>query len=212
MKRTLTTDLVMILLNVGILLLVSIPYLDLVIALIITLVYCHLIGGIKQELGFQKPDNLPKSILLSVGLGLGIVLCSYFVFLPIIESITGVKIGLGVFEQLKGNVSLLITSLLLAWVVGGFIEEIIFRSFFISRISFIVPKQVGIVLAVVLPSILFGYLHSYQGPSGQVLTGVVGLSLAIIFLVNKKNIWLNILTHGFTNTFSMLFLYFGIIG
>ena len=212
MKRTLTTDLVMILLNVGILLLVSIPYLDLVIALIITLVYCHLIGGIKQELGFQKPDNLPKSILLSVGLGLGIVLCSYFVFLPIIESITGVKIGLGVFEQLKGNVSLLITSLLLAWVVGGFIEEIIFRSFFISRISFIVPKQVGIVLAVILPSILFGYLHSYQGPSGQVLTGVVGLSLAIIFLVNKKNIWLNILTHGFTNTFSMLFLYFGIIG
>ncbi len=118
---------------------------------------------------------------------------------------------LGVFAQLKGNTNLLVFSLASGWIVGGLLEETIFRSFFISRFINHLPDKIGMAVGIVLSSLLFGYLHAYQGPTGQILTGFTGLLLGTIYVFNKQNIWLCILTHGFIDTLSMTLLYFDLI-
>ncbi len=211
MKPKVIYDLLIFGIILALLLFLGIPYLDLLIAFILILIYTYKKKGIKEELGFSKPESWIKTVMLSFLLGIGIVLLSYYVFLPQIQHLTGHPLELGMFEPLKHNTSLLISSLALGWIVGGLIEETIFRGFIISKFMDHLPAQTGAIIGIVFSSCLFGYLHTYQGPTGQILTGLVGFILAIIYVVNKRNIWLNIFTHGFVNTVSMLLLYFDLI-
>ncbi|MEQ8423687.1 MAG: CPBP family intramembrane glutamic endopeptidase [Cyclobacteriaceae bacterium] len=192
-------------------LLLRIPYLNLLAALILILIYTYKKQGIKAELGFARPDRIGNTIIMGALLAIVIVASSYFLMLPLFEMLTGQPLALGIFEQLRGNTGLLLTSLALGWIVGGLIEEIIFRAFFISRCANMLSDKISVVIGAILSSTLFGYLHTYQGPSGQLLTGFVGLILATIYIVNYRNIWLNVFTHGFVNTFGMLLLYFDVI-
>lgn len=208
MSKKAIKDLVVLLAILALLLFLDLPYINLVLSLGVILVYTWRGEGIKKELGLSWQPHFLKTILISIALASVIVCLSYLVVLPLAESLTGSKLQLGMFEQLKGNTNLLVISVALGWVVGGFIEELIFRAFLIGRVFNFIPTSWLMVLKVCISTVSFGYLHTYQGPSGQILTGFVGLDLAIIYLVNKKNIWLNIFTHGFVNTISMLLLYF----
>ena len=209
--RRIFYDFLMLLVVLGLLLLVELPYLDLLMSMVLILIYTYKNQGIKNELGLWWPKSAIKMLIRAAGLATGIVLMSYFVLLPLFETLTRSPLQLGMFEQLQGNTGLLLLSLLIGWLVGGFLEEIIFRAFFISRIIRHIPGWGGMILAILLSSGVFGYLHDYQGPTGQLLTGFVGLALAIIYLWNKQNLWLNIFTHGFVNTLSMLLLYFDVV-
>lgn len=211
MKKSTIHDGLMLVAVIAILYLVSLPYIGLIIACSLILIYAYKKNGIKTELGFNRPKGgFLKTALLGMVLAFGISLISGYVLLPIIEQITGVPLDLGPFKQLKGNPAILISSLIIGWIVGGFLEEVIFRAFMITRFVNHLPYKVAAVVGVIIPSIIFGSLHAYQGPSGQILTGCVGVMLALIYLFNKRNIWLIIFTHGFVNTCSMLFLYFGL--
>jgi hypothetical protein len=55
----------------------------------------------------------------------------------------------------------------------------------------------------------FGYGHYYyQGLSGAVVTGAIGLVLGIMFVLFRRNLWPVILWHGIIDTlaFSAYFL------
>lgn len=211
MKRTIIHDFLVSTLVIALLIFLKIPYFNILLALIIVLIYSHKKKGIKTELGFSKPESWIKTIVTASLLALGIILLSYFILLPQIQILTGYQLDLGMFKQLGDNTSLLILSLVLGWVVGGFIEETIFRGFILSKFINHLPNKIGTLLGIIISSAIFGYLHKYQGPSGQVLTGLIGTMFAIIFVLNKRNIWLNIFTHGFVNTFGFILLYFNLI-
>ena len=55
-------------------------------------------------------------------------------------------------------------------------------------------------------AIIFGMMHSYQGVSGQIITGIVGAILAVTFHLKKDDLWFNVAVHGFFDTFAIIFL------
>ncbi len=211
MRKNSRHDLLALLSILGILLFLKIPFLNLILALIAVLIYTSRKGGIVDELGFHRPKSWTMVLLLSVCLSIVVFLISYFALLPIIERLTGTKLDVGMFESIRDNHLMLVSSLGLGWVVGGLVEEIVFRSFIIRGFAKIATDKIGVILGVLVSASLFGYLHTYQGITGQILTGFVGLILAIIFVINKRSIWLNVFTHGFINTISMIMLYFEVI-
>jgi len=211
MTKDSSHDLLALLMVLVVLLFLKIPFLNLILALMAVLIYASKKGGIKNGLGFARPKNWMKVILLAVFLSTTIFLISYFVILPIIERFTDTKLDIGIFENIRENQLMLVSSLGLGWIVGGFVEEIVFRSFIIRSSTKIFSPKTGAILGILISASLFGYLHTYQGITGQILTGFVGLMLAIIFVLNRQQIWLNVLTHGFTNTISMFMLYFEVI-
>ena len=75
-------------------------------------------------------------------------------------------------------------------ITAGIVEEIVFRGFALWYLESFMPLWV----AVVVSSIGFGLGHSYQGASGVVRAGLVGLGFAI-FYVLTGSVWLPILAH-----------------
>ena len=75
-------------------------------------------------------------------------------------------------------------------VTAGIVEEIVYRGFVIWYLSQAMPLWA----AVVVSSLLFGAAHSYQGPSGALRCGLLGLALAV-FYVGTGSIWLPVVAH-----------------
>jgi membrane protease YdiL (CAAX protease family) len=63
-------------------------------------------------------------------------------------------------------------------VTAGISEEILFRGFLLT----IIAHVTGLVIAVPVAALLFGLSHAYQGRTGILKTGLVGLVLTFIVL------------------------------
>lgn len=75
-------------------------------------------------------------------------------------------------------------------VTAGVVEEILYRGFVIWYLLHAMPLWA----AVIVSSVLFALAHSYQGLSGAVKTGVVGLAMAGLYVLTGS-IWLPIVAH-----------------
>jgi hypothetical protein len=75
-------------------------------------------------------------------------------------------------------------------VTAGIVEEIVFRGFVLWYLSFFM----AIWPAVLVSSVAFGLGHSYQGFSGIIRTGLVGLAFGVLFVISGS-IWLPIIGH-----------------
>ena len=217
MKQTITTFLTsekgiyidaLVLVSIPtIILLISTPFLDLVICVLLVLIYSWLQGGIGKNLGFLKPDKPGKLFLQSLGIAFVFFISTAIIGL-VLTSLTGVPHDLSAFEAMRGNLAVYIPTLAIGWVVGGFIEEVLFRAFMIKKINRLLGgKPIANVLAALLPAIFFGFLHAYQGLIGQILAGLIGLALAVLYIKNKHNTWQNVLVHGLFDTIAITTVY-----
>ncbi len=195
---------------VSILLIVKTPYVDMLICLALILTLYNFGKGINEEVGFELADTPFLKIifqsLIAAIFGMGII---YGFGKPIIELITGVKLNLSIYYALRGNTQFYINMLLIGILIGGFVEEILFRSFLLKQIKELIGGKIGAIIGLLISAAFFGYLHQYQGITGQLITGLTGFYLGLIYLYNKGRIWHNILTHAFINIISITVIYTG---
>lgn len=76
-------------------------------------------------------------------------------------------------------------------VTAGVVEELLYRGFALWALAQWMPLWA----AVLLSSAAFGLAHSYQGTSGMLRTGAIGLLFAVLFLASGS-IWLPMLFHA----------------
>jgi membrane protease YdiL (CAAX protease family) len=115
------------------------------------------------------------------------------------------------FGHLEGNLPATIWWIAIAWVIGGFAEEMIFRGFVLNRLEALLPGGTrGSVMAVLLQAFLFGSVHAYnRGLFGLIVLGTVGAVLGTFYLVFHRNLWPTILAHGLGDTLGFLGRYLG---
>lgn len=106
------------------------------------------------------------------------------------------------FGDLAGNLPATLWWIAIAWLIGGFAEEMIFRGFLLRRLEVLLPRGArGTVTAVLLQALLFGAVHAYnRGLFGLLALGAVGAVLGTFYLVFRRNLWPVILAHGLGNT------------
>lgn len=180
--------------------------------LIIIANYIEYKGKAFSALGFQREKFTFKNIFVLAPLvALALFVFYVFVLVPGITKLTGAPIDYSSFDQLKGNLPACLIALLIVWVSAGFGEEIIFRGYFMRQfVKFFGESKVSIVLNIVLLACFFGFMHSYQGITGQLVTGFVGALLALIFYLRKYDLWFIIAVHGFFDTIALICIYFGL--
>jgi len=151
-----------------------------------------------EALGLSNFKANSKAMLITAPLLAGaLFLAYYFILVPTVTAITDQPIDLSQFEQLKGNVPYSLFMLAFVWVSAAFGEEIVWRGYLMRQfVKFFGDGTLSLVINILLFGILFGYCHAYQGITGQILSGIVGMVLAIIFYKRKYNLWLNIAIHG----------------
>lgn len=131
---------------------------------------------------------------------------------PVLVSVFGETQQISRFEDVPGNLTLLLTILPLVWLIAAFGEEFFFRGFLLTRLAQLFgTTRWAWGLAIVLQAIAFGALHAYQGPVDMILIGIGGLVYGVGFVVAKRNLWPLILAHGINNTVGFVLLYAGVI-
>uniref|UniRef100_UPI0040490E75 CPBP family intramembrane glutamic endopeptidase n=1 Tax=Flavobacterium sp. TaxID=239 RepID=UPI0040490E75 len=186
---------------------------NIVIAILIILAnYLEYKGKPFSALGFQREKFTLKNILVLAPLvALGLFAFYVFVLVPGMTKLTGVPIDYSNFEQLEGNLQACLIALLLVWATAGFGEEIIFRGYFMQQlVKFFGESKVSIALNIVLLACFFGFMHGYQGITGQLVAGSVGALLALLFYLRKYDLWFVIAVHGFFDTCALICIYLGL--
>ncbi len=123
--------------------------------------------------------------------------------MPLLEHSTGERQDLTDFADLKGNAAMLGILLLVSWTIAALGEELAYRGFLFTRITDIVgTTQLGVVLAVVVTSALFGLAHTEQGLIGVVVTFLDAIFFCLLRL-HYRTLWASVLAHGFNNTIGL---------
>jgi len=185
-----------------------------IIASIIIIIanYIEYEGKPFSALGFQREKFTTKNILVLAPLvALGLFAFYYFVLVPGITALTGVPLDYSSFDELKGNLPAALIMMLFLWATSGFGEEIVFRGYFMRQfVKFFGESKISIALNIVLLCSFFGFMHSYQGITGQLVTTIIGSLLALIFYLRNYDLWFVIAVHGFFNTLAVICVYFGV--
>lgn len=193
---------------------IRIGYIENIIISILIIIanYIEYKGKPFSALGFQREKFTFKNIFVLAPLvALGLFSLYVFALVPGITKLTGAPIDYSSFDQLRGNLPACLIALLLVWSATAFGEEIIFRGYFMRQfVKFFGESKVSIVLNIVLFSCFFGFMHSQQGITGQLVTGIVGALLALIFYLRKYDLWFIVTVHGFFDTIALIFIYFGL--
>jgi CAAX protease family protein len=156
-------------------------------------------------LGLGRPRSIVHTIALGIASGFAMLFFSKLLLTPIAEAIAGVPRDLSAFEDVRGNPAAYLVLMPRIWLGAAICEEIVFRGFLIGRLeaAFGGASRVATAAAVLLSSMLFGLAHTYQGPTGVLITGTLGFIFACVFAYGGRNLWLNIVVHGVYDTLSL---------
>lgn len=159
-----------------------------------------------QELGLARPPRVWSALALGVGIGLGLLLLNRLFLTPLIDHITGSQRDLSAFDSLRGNPRALLAMLPPLWVSAGLCEEIVYRGYLISQIAMLFGmSRVSQVAAVLVAAALFALAHAYQGVSGMLVTGTLGVIFGAQFL-QQRNLWANVAAHITGDTASLILI------
>jgi uncharacterized protein len=167
----------------------------------------------KQRLaliGIARPSRWLKLIAWGLALAVVVQLMSGLAIEPFAQWVTHQAPDTSKLQGIVGNWRNLLIFLALLWLVGGLLEEVVFRGFIIGYGTLVFGEKFKWWLAVA-SSVIFGFSHLYQGAGGVLLTGVVGFILASAYIVSRKNLPLTMLAHGFIDTISMIGLFTGLL-
>jgi len=112
--------------------------------------------------------------------------------------------------DLPGNLSLLLVSLIVSWTLAAFGEEMVHRAYFMNRVTDLFGQSnITWAMSAVMSSVLFALTHRYQGVGGVIQSGVFGITMAGLYLLNKRKLSLPIIVHGVFDTAGLLLIFLG---
>ena len=116
--------------------------------------------------------------------------------------------SLGAFRALRESKSKLLVGIVVAWVLGGFLEELIFRGIILQSIEallsawLIAPMATGIAIGAA--ALGAGLIHLYQGLRAAIIITQLSVLFGLLFVVSGHNLWAVILCHGLYNTIAFV--------
>ena len=170
-----------------------------------------------SSLGFRKQENWRKTIVIVV-IGLVAVLSMNSVVSTIVSTVPAEEIlsqdSLPFDEELLEEVDepygpidslgFFLFLLVNAVIVGGFVEEMLFRGILLTYL----PKALGdsnlMLFAIVLvTSLIFGYQHLFQGLPSAVGAVSFSIVMGFIYLKTDRNLWIVVLIHAVNNAIAI---------
>ena len=112
------------------------------------------------------------------------------------------------FGDVAGNTQLFVFWLVIVWFAGP-AEELYFRGFMIGKLRDILGDfSFATALSVLIPALIFGLGHVYYlGLRGLVTTGGIAVTLGVLYILYKRNIWPLMVAHAAANTLTFTAVY-----
>lgn len=112
------------------------------------------------------------------------------------------------FRAIQQSWIKLAVGIVIAWVLGGILEELIARGIVLKSIeSWLTAWLSGPVaagIAVCIAALGAGVMHFYQGPRAVVIIAQLSVLFGVLFVVSGHNLWTVILCHGLYDTIAFV--------
>lgn len=160
-----------------------------------------------NELGLSRPD----SWLTTVGVAVAWV-AIMVTYSPVADRLATRWFAkpptLDAFRAVQESKSKLIAGIVVAWILGGFLEELVFRGVVLQSVeSFLAAwfaKPMATAFAVVVAALGAGIAHLYQGPRAAIIVTQISILFGVLFVVSGYNLWSVVLCHGCYDTIAFV--------
>ena len=163
-----------------------------------------------RGIGLTKYKSWTATFVMGIGCGVLLELFELFVSQPILVRLLGKQADLSKFHDLTGNLKLTGLYILLAWIVAAFGEEMIYRGYLMNRVADLLNRtRTAWIASLVVVHIVFGLAHRYQGWTGVIDEGLMGVLLAILYLRTGRNLAVPIFAHGIQDSIDLILIFCG---
>jgi uncharacterized protein len=157
-----------------------------------------------RDVGLINPKSWKRTILFSAVFFVVVVAFSVTVS-NLVYNVIGEMPDTSAFDIIKGNYYVLAFMLLVAVSLAGFPEELAYRAYLFNRLTDLFgDNKVGYILSALASSLIFGYVHYYEGLNAVISISLLALLFVSIYLLSKKNIWALIIIHSAYDVFAFL--------
>jgi membrane protease YdiL (CAAX protease family) len=115
---------------------------------------------------------------------------------------------LGSFRVIQQSKGKLVAGIVVAWVLGGVLEELVFRGIVLRSVEALLvtwlagPAATG--MAVCTAALGAGLIHFYQGPRAMLIIMQLSVLFGLLFVVSGYDLWAVMLCHGLYDTIAFL--------
>ncbi len=113
------------------------------------------------------------------------------------------------FDFIEHNPINFIFVLLMALVVAGFYEELVFHGFIFTRFEKLFASKHYVILSFILTNIIFGAYHYQQGILGVITAFIAGCAYHGLMLKYNRNLWYGLFFHAFFDFLGLTFIFLG---
>jgi membrane protease YdiL (CAAX protease family) len=112
------------------------------------------------------------------------------------------------FRAIQQSRAKLIAGIVVAWILGGFLEELVFRGIVLKSVELLAWDRVagptGIVIAICVAAAGAGVIHLYQGPRAAIIITQLSVLFGVLFVISGYNLWAVMLCHGMYDTIAFI--------
>ena len=163
-----------------------------------------------RDIGLSRYRSWRRTLLLGLAAGLVMEGLELFVTQPFLVHVLGKQPDIEVFRALHGNLKATLIYMALVWPFAAFGEEMVYRGYLMNRVAdFFNRTPRAWIISLFAVHIGFGLAHAYQGITGVIDEGLMGLLLGVIYLRTGRNLSVPILAHGVADTVDFLLIFLG---
>jgi membrane protease YdiL (CAAX protease family) len=179
------------------------------------------LGGVVLYLALATlGDSAPRSVLASYPLvspvrtlaSALVALGAAIVYSPVADRLASRWVSepprLRVFEPLKRSRRNLVMGIAVAWLLGGFIEEFVFRGVVLVSTSACLSRWLAhppaTAVAICAAAFGAGLFHSYQGLRAVIVVTQLSVLFGVLFVATGYDLWATVLCHGLYDTIAFV--------
>ena len=163
-----------------------------------------------RQVGLTRYRTWKVTLAWGVAAGLLLEAFQLFVSQPLLVHWLGKKPDLELFRALTGNLKLTLLFVLLAWILAAFGEEMVYRGYLMNRVAGLWHRRRGAwILSLIIVHVGFGLAHAYQGITGVLDEGLMGLLLGVMYLRTGRNLSVPIIAHGVQDSIDFVLIFLG---
>jgi len=160
-----------------------------------------------EDLGLGAPESWIVTIVIALAWSSAMIVVSPLAD-RIATRIVAAPPTLDAFRAIQQSRTKLIAGIVLAWILGAFFEELVFRGVILNSIqSLLVPwlaTPLAAALAIVAAALGAGVMHLYQGARAALIITQLSVLFGVLFVVTGQNLWAVIVCHGVYDTIAFI--------
>lgn len=163
-----------------------------------------------RDVGLTRYRSWAVTLLLGLGAGLALEAFQLFISQPFLVRVLGKQPNFEDFRALTGNLKLTLIFVVLAWTLAAFGEEMVYRGYLMNRVADLLNRtRRAWIVSLLAVHIGFGLAHAYQGVTGVIDEGLMGLLLGVIYLRTGRNLAVPIIAHGVQDSIDFVLIFLG---